>query len=65
MVRPGGLELPTFWFVGGFCPSDSKQQRSITANEISKEQKGFSPGVGRSCTQFTENYTENLGGNQW
>jgi hypothetical protein len=20
MVRPGGLELPTFWFVGGNCP---------------------------------------------
>ena len=42
VVRPGGFELPTFWFVGGFCAL----HRTTTADKAQRNQRKARPAFG-------------------
>ena len=57
MVRPGGFELPTFWFEVRF---QRRQQTKANDKHLKNRRKRspFSAGVGQFCTYFTDNYTD-------
>jgi len=60
MARPERFELPTFWFVGGFCAT--RQPKPAYKNQQNQRENGIALGSSRLvlCTPFTDNYTDNL-----
>jgi hypothetical protein len=43
MVRPGGFELPTFWFVGGFLALQQTTPAYRDLKNLRKASAAFAP----------------------